>query len=210
MLYRRDEGCAKLEHRREDVGEFRPHVLAERRKGAGIEPPQVLVERVDEDRSRQIRFELRCRAREDEPTPPVRPSAELCEEPGLPDPRLTPDLDRRRVTKFEQVEHPLDQSELLDATHEVVCDRSHVAPFREHTRRWEGSEGMRWGGDAIRIPVQIRFAHIETRSGEPASARARQAPTRPVSPSRPALEKLPGFSAIPQVTPVRSLSPDGG
>ena len=60
-----------------------------------LEPSEVLVERVHEDRERQVALELRCGAGEDELPPRVRASGELGQQARLADARLADQLDAR-------------------------------------------------------------------------------------------------------------------
>ena len=86
----------------------------------GSSPSQVLVERVHEDRERQVALELGCRAGEDELPARVRASGELGEQARLADPRLADQLDRRGATAIELVEEPIERTELLGAPDEVL------------------------------------------------------------------------------------------
>src|SRR5207253_11198950 len=106
--------------RREDVRELRAHVFVQADQATRIEPPQILVERIHEDRERQVSLELRRGAHEDESPARVGATGELVEQTGLADPRLPYELDRGRASLIDVGEDMIQRTELLGAAHEVV------------------------------------------------------------------------------------------
>ena len=106
--------------RRKDVRELGADIFVETVEAAHIEPPQVLVERIHENRERQIPLELRCRAGEHEPSQRIRAGRELCEQTGFPDSRLPHELDRGPTTLIDLGEGPIEDAKLLGAPHEMV------------------------------------------------------------------------------------------
>ena len=120
VLERQDAGRRERRERGEDVCELGANVFVQTVQATRVEPPQVLVERVDEDRERQISLELRSRARQDEPSQCIRPSRELREQAGFPHSRLPDQLDRGCPALIDLDEGPIEGIELLDAAHEVV------------------------------------------------------------------------------------------
>jgi hypothetical protein len=85
----------------------------------GLEPAQVLVERVDEDRERQIALELGRRAREDEPAARVRATANSASRRVLPIPG-SPTSSIAAAPLIDLGEGPIERAELLGAAHELV------------------------------------------------------------------------------------------
>jgi hypothetical protein len=128
-------GIGKGPQRRQQVPELRPHLLVERVEGGRLKTGDVLVERVDEDRQRQIWFELRRRSTENELPTGVRKDAELCDEPRPTDPWLPDQRDGAGLAAVEVVEQSLGRSQLgrppdqasrdaqTSGTSPVQCDR---------------------------------------------------------------------------------------
>ena len=110
--------------RGEDVGELRLHVVGERVEPLRVEAFQVLVERVHEDRKRQVALELRGRAGEHQMSPRFRSRRELREEARLADPRL-PDQLHRRGTPDSSSSRAWSTTELLGAADELFRQQAH-------------------------------------------------------------------------------------
>ena len=106
--------------------ELRPDVVLERRDELRVESSHVLVERVDEERERQIALELGCRAGEDEMPLGVRPSAELGQEPRLADARLADEQNGDRAPPIELGQRSIQRAELLRTPDEVAGLRAHL------------------------------------------------------------------------------------
>ena len=68
--------------------ELRQDVLVQLLQATRIEPTQVLVERIHENRERKVSLELRRGPRQDEPAVRIGATGELCEQAALPDPGL--------------------------------------------------------------------------------------------------------------------------
>ena len=99
--------------------ELRAHVFVQAGQATRIEPPQILVERIHEDRERQVSLELRRGADEDEPPARVGATGELGEQTGLADPRLPYELDRGGASLIDLGEDLTEGTELLGAADEV-------------------------------------------------------------------------------------------
>ena len=78
----------------EDVRELGLDVIVEHREPFRFQALHVLVQRIHEDRERQVALELGCRPRKDEIAALLGASGELPEQPRLADPGLTDELDR--------------------------------------------------------------------------------------------------------------------
>ena len=120
MLERHLARSRERRKRREDLRELRAHVLVQAGQATRIEPPQILVERIHEDRERQVSLELRRGADEDEPPARVGATGELGEQTGLADPRLPYELDRGGASLIDLGEDLIQRTALLGAAHEVV------------------------------------------------------------------------------------------
>ena len=99
---------------------LRAHVVVQPGKAIGTESAQVLVERVHEDRERQVALELRRRAGKDEPSVLVGGVRELSEETCLADPGLPDESDRGGDPLIDLAEHLVERAELLGAADELV------------------------------------------------------------------------------------------
>jgi hypothetical protein len=91
-------------------------------------PPQVLVERIDENRERKVSLELRRGARKDEPTLRIGAPGELCEQAALPDPGLAYELDCSGAAVIDLGEGVLERTELFGTSHQLVGKQSHFLP----------------------------------------------------------------------------------
>jgi hypothetical protein len=125
VLERDDVRGRELGHRGEDLREFRQDVLAQTLQAARIEPTQVVIERIDENRERKVSLELRRRTPKDEPSPRIGAARELCEQAALPDPGLAYELDRSGVAAVDLGEELLERTELLGTSHELVSKWGH-------------------------------------------------------------------------------------
>ena len=112
--------CPERRERREDVRELRPHVFVQDAKTIGTQSAQVFVERVHEDRERQVALELRRRAGKDEPSVRVGGAGEFGEKTGLADPGLPDEGDRGGAPLIDPAEHLVERAELLGAADELV------------------------------------------------------------------------------------------
>ncbi len=110
------------------MSELRPDVVLERRDELRVDSSHVLVERVDEEREREIALQLGCRAREDEISLGVRPCAELGEEPCLADARLADEQNSDRAPPIELGPDSIQRAELLRTADEVAGLCAHFSP----------------------------------------------------------------------------------
>jgi hypothetical protein len=94
------------------------NVVVQGGEAGRAEAPDVLVERVDEDRERQILLQFRCRAGEDEVAARLGAMRELPEQPGLADPGFPGQLDRARATSIELGQDLVERSELIGTPNE--------------------------------------------------------------------------------------------
>ena len=85
-----------------------------------VEPTQVLVECIDENRERKVSLELRRGSRKDEPALRIGATGELCEQAALPDPGLADELDRSGVAAIDLGEDPLERTEFLGTSYELI------------------------------------------------------------------------------------------
>ena len=85
-----------------------------------IEPAQILVERVDEDREGEIELEVRCRARQDEPPAGIRPRCELRKQARLADAGLADHVDCGRAPLIDLRECLVERAQLPVSPDEVV------------------------------------------------------------------------------------------
>ena len=99
---------------------LRAHVVVQRGQAIGTESAQVLVERVHEDRERQVALELRRRAGKDEPSVLVGGMRELSEETCLADPGLPDEGDRGGGPLIDLAERLVERAELLGAADELI------------------------------------------------------------------------------------------
>ncbi len=120
--------------RREDVREFRPHVVVEIGEAAPLEPAHVLVERVHEDGERQVALELRRGAREDELPSRVRASGELGQQTRLSDARLADQNDCGRAALIELGQDLIERAHLLGAPNKALGMQGHVLPPAQEIR----------------------------------------------------------------------------
>ena len=89
-------------------------------KRSGLSAAQILVERVHEDRERQVALELRRRAGKDEAPVLVGGMRELGKKTCLADPGLPDEGDRGGDPLIDLAEHLVERAELLGAADELV------------------------------------------------------------------------------------------
>jgi hypothetical protein len=131
LVLERDLATARERRQgREDVRKLGPNVVVEDGETIRSEPSQVLVERVDEDRERQIALELGRRAQKDEVSLRIRASGELGEEARLSDARLADEQDRGRPSPIELGQDSIQRAQLLGAPDEMVVERRHFLLLR--------------------------------------------------------------------------------
>jgi hypothetical protein len=111
----------------EDVRKLRPNVVIEDGEAIRGEPSQVLVDRVDEDRERQVALELGRRAREDEVSLGVCAGGELSQETRLSNARLADKQDCGRAALIELGQDSIERAQLLGAPDEVVGMQGHFS-----------------------------------------------------------------------------------
>jgi hypothetical protein len=111
--------------RRKDVRELRLDVVLEGGQPIRSEASHVLVERIDEDRERQVALELGGRAREDEVVSGIGANRQLGQEARLADARLADEQDRGRATLIELGQDSIQRAQLLRAPDEVVGSQGH-------------------------------------------------------------------------------------
>ena len=110
--------------------ELRAHVVVEAGEARRAEPSHVLVERVHEDRERQVALELGRRAGEHEVPRASGASGELGQQAGLADSRLADEQDRGRAALVELGQRPIERAQLLGAPDEVVGLQGHFSCCR--------------------------------------------------------------------------------
>ena len=112
-------------HRGEDLCELRQDVLVQMLQAIRVEPTQVLVECIDENRERKVSLELRRGSCKDEPALRIGATGELCEQAALPDPGLAYELDRSGIAAIDLGEDLLERPELLGTSHELMGKQGH-------------------------------------------------------------------------------------
>ena len=85
------------QERRKHARQSRSDIVTERFEALRLDASQMLVERIDDHRERQVALELGRRSRQHQPAR-VRARLELGEQPGLSDSRLAHEHDRRGTT----------------------------------------------------------------------------------------------------------------
>ena len=120
LVLERDLAVARQRRQgRKHVRELRAHVVLQAGEARRAERSHVLVERVHEDRERQVALQLGSRACEHQVPLCVRARAELGEEAGLADSRLADDQDGDRAALVELRQRPIERAQLLGAPDEV-------------------------------------------------------------------------------------------
>ena len=113
--------------RRQDLRERVECPVVECIEAVWLEPPDVFVERVDEDPEGEIALELGCRPAEDEVAMRIGPSGGLGEQAGLPDPRFADQCEHGRRRSVSQAEERLvEDAARLGAPNEVLARADHV------------------------------------------------------------------------------------
>jgi hypothetical protein len=103
-------GVGEGPQRRQDLPEFRSNLVVERAQALRVETRDVLIQRIDEDRQREVALELRRRSAEDELPACVRASTEFRDEARLADPWLAEQRDGAGLAAVEVVEQSLECS----------------------------------------------------------------------------------------------------
>ena len=182
-------GCERGQ-RREDVRELRPHVVVEAREPVRVEPSHVLVQRIDEDRERQVALELRARSRRARACP--RASARAASSASrrvLPMPGSPTSCERCRARpEFELRRGPVERPELVGAPDEVLGVKGHVPPSAQdrsgsrHRRRsgWPPDVRRAARGQLGSCPVTCSTTATSRTSAASSSPRSRG--TKPTSP----------------------------
>jgi hypothetical protein len=115
--------------RREDLPEFLLGIVVKDGELSRLQSGDVLVQRIDEDRERQVALEFGCRSRENDVTASLGPSGKFSQEPRLADPRLASQLNRPTAASIQLVQEPLDRTEFVGPPHEVPSTQRHALPF---------------------------------------------------------------------------------
>jgi hypothetical protein len=105
--------------RGEDVREFPLGIVVEYGELSRLQSGDVLVQRIDEDRERQVALEFGCRSRENEVTASLGASGKFSQEPRLADPRFAGQVNRPGTASIQLVQELLDQTEFVGPPHEV-------------------------------------------------------------------------------------------
>jgi hypothetical protein len=128
--------ASQRRQRRENVRELSLDSVTEYGEPARLQARDVLIQRIDEHRERQVVLELRRRPGQNQM--PARPGAsgELPQQPGLADPRFARHLNRARTASIQLVEDPLERSKLVGPPHEVPGKQRHTLLFRTLKRHW--------------------------------------------------------------------------
>jgi hypothetical protein len=124
IAVRRDRAPAGVAERREDLREVGRHVRAD---PARLEPRHVVVERVDEDRERQVLLELGGAPGQHEPAAGVGAGRQLGEQPGLADAGVAGEQQRGRPVARDPGQRGVDRVQLGRAPDEVTGDLRHGA-----------------------------------------------------------------------------------
>jgi hypothetical protein len=126
VAFDRDLGLTRLTQARKDRGELAAMADAHAVQARLVKRREVRVERVHEDRERDLALELGGTAREDEMPAFLGTGDEGPQQRGLADPRLTRDPEQRRALVVEPRECCFDRLELLRPTDEFQRIDRHV------------------------------------------------------------------------------------
>jgi hypothetical protein len=156
VLERHRSTACERRQRRQHVREFSLHVVVESRQPVGVEALDVLIQRMHENRKRQVALQLRRRPREDEVSPQLRISRELRQQARLPNPRLAHQFDCTGASPVELVEHLRERVEFSGAPQEArrvgallaLRPQPHPPPLTGGgTPHDRGARGIREGPD---------------------------------------------------------------
>jgi hypothetical protein len=131
------------------VRELRPYVILERRDEFGVDSSHVVVERVDEEREREVALQLGCRARKDQISRGVRSCTELGEKPCLADARLADEQNGDRTPTVELGTDSIQRVEFLRAADEVAVLCAHSLPQHDRSRSPNSKLRVRDQGAAL-------------------------------------------------------------
>ena len=118
--------------RGQHLGELGADVVAQGVEAAGLEPLDVLVERVHEDPEGQVALELRRPSRQHELAGRVGARRELGEEARLADPGLPHELDDGRRAALQAVQGAVEDAELRGASNDLLGDAGHDVLLADH------------------------------------------------------------------------------
>ena len=109
-------GSRRVGQRREKLSELRANTSVEPFQPPGIETLDVVVQRVDEDPVGEVLLELGAGSAQNDVTARGGTGAQLREQPALPDPRGTNQLDRPRRTALERRQRSVKRVQLSGAS----------------------------------------------------------------------------------------------
>ena len=112
--------------------------VVERSEPARLQVRNVLIQRIDEHRERQVVLELRRRAGQNEVPPRSGANGDLMQQPSLADPRFADHLDRAGTASIQLVEDPLQRTKLVCPPHEAPGKQKSHPLFR--ALEWRRSE----------------------------------------------------------------------
>ena len=130
VLEHGDARCLEPSQRGKHVRELATDVVVEGLETRRRKALDVLVERVDEHPERQVSFELRGRAVENEVPTRIGPGSKLPEQAGLADPRLAHQRKRSGAPPVQPVEDVVEHTARFGAPNELLGDRAHVRSGR--------------------------------------------------------------------------------
>jgi hypothetical protein len=139
-------------------------LIVECRDPGRLQARDVVVQRVHEDRERQVPFQLGRRTGQDELPAPLRAGGQLPQQPRLADPRLPRQLDHARTAPAELSENLVDGPKFLGAPDQVHGKHGTFPQIQRKSIRVAGAE--------IRVPDQ---------GGRPMSAPACRGSIRPMT-----------------------------
>jgi hypothetical protein len=125
VLYDGGAVGGQVRERRHHVRQLAAHLHGQRRHELRVDAGEVLVERVDEHPEREVLLELGRAAAEDGAAAVVRPRGQLRQQPGLADPGLALDHQRRSPAVTQLLERAIDRPQLGGAPDEMVGDSGH-------------------------------------------------------------------------------------
>ena len=117
--------------RREDVRELCLDLIVERRERRWRQAGEVVVQRVHEDRERQVPLQLSRRPGKGELPGRLRAGSQLPQQPRLADPRLPRQLDRPRAAPPESSENLVNGTKFIGAPDEVLGKHGTAPPTRK-------------------------------------------------------------------------------
>jgi len=110
------------------VREFRLGIVVEDGELFRLQSRDVLVQRIDEDRERQVALEFGGRSSEHDVTASLGAGGKFSQEPRLADPRLASQPHRPGTASIQLIQELLDRTEFVGPPHEVPRTQRHTLP----------------------------------------------------------------------------------